>query len=77
MSWITLNLVCSSAQPWIRKIWCYSPEDPKEQHFGQDAAGGFLFRSDTSTGVQLKTRVVSCWNKSQGSCCSFSENLKQ
>lgn len=64
--------MCSFTQPWIRKTRCYSPEDLKEQHFGQDAAGGFLFVLDTSTGVQLKAREVSCWNKSHRSCCSFS-----
>lgn len=26
----------------------------------------------THPGVQLKSREVSCWNKSHGSCCSFS-----
>lgn len=56
----------------------HSPENQVLQPCGQDtAAGGFLFMSDTSTGVQLKTRVVSFWSKSQGICCSFLENLKQ
>lgn len=27
--------------------------------------------SYTSTGVQLKTRVISYWTKTQESCCSF------
>lgn len=33
---------------------------------------GFLGMFNTSTGVQLKTRVVSYWTKPQESCCSFS-----